>query len=98
MFKEGSLQLVQTFTYSSPEDVLYYLLKICKEFDMSQQEVKLSISGLIEKDSSIYRELYKYFIYPDFEILPDGISLADALNKYPDHYYSSISKLATCVL
>jgi Protein of unknown function (DUF3822) len=98
VFKDAALHLAQTFAYSTPEDVLYYLLKICDQFDISQQDVKLSLSGLIEKDSSIYRELYKYFIYPDFEILPDGIRLADALNIYPAHYYSSISKLAACVL
>ena len=98
VFKDELLQLAQTFVYSSPEDVLYYLLKICGQLDLRQQEVKIILSGLIEKDSAIYRELYKYFIHLEFEALPSGIRIAEALNEYPDHYFSSISKLATCVL
>jgi Protein of unknown function (DUF3822) len=70
VFKNVSLQLAQTFLYASPEDVLYYLLKICNQFDISQQEVKISLSGLIEKDSSVYRELYKYFSQLDFATIP----------------------------
>ena len=98
VFKDNLLQLVQTFTYSSSADVLYYLLKISQQLGTSQQEVKITLSGLIEKDSAIYRELYKYFIHLDFEILPGGIRIAETLNEYPDHYFSSICKLATCVL
>jgi hypothetical protein len=97
VFKNGSLQLMQTFSYATPEDVLYYLLKICNQFDISQQEVKISLSGLIEMDSAVYRELYKYFIQLDFETIPDSISISHALNEYPHHYYSSICKLAKCV-
>jgi hypothetical protein len=98
VFKDDLLQLAQTFAYSSPEDVLYYLLKICRQLDLTQKEVKIILSGLIEKDSSIYRELYKYFIRLEFESIPSEIRLAEALNEYPDHYFSSICKLATCVL
>lgn len=98
VFKNGTLQLAQTFPYASPEDVLYYLLKVCNQLDISQQEVKIRLSGLIEKDSSIYRELYKYFIQLDFETISDSISISHALNEYPHHYYSSICKLAKCVL
>ena len=98
VFKDNSLQLAQSFTYSSPEDVMYYLLKICQQFDLSQQDVKVVLAGLIEKDSSVYRELYKYFIHPEFENLPGGIRIAEALSDYPGHYFSFICKLATCVL
>jgi len=98
VFKDNLLQLAQTFVYTSPEDVLYYLLKICQQLDLTQQSIKISLSGLIEKDSAIYRELYKYFIQLEFETLPDEIRIAEALHEYPDHYFSSICKLATCVL
>lgn len=95
--KENKLQLAKTFSYSSPEDVLYYLLKTCQQTGLSQETVKLSLSGLIEKDSIIYRELNKYFINIEFEILNAEIKLAEALKAHPDHYYSSICKLASCV-
>lgn len=97
ILKENRLQLAKTFAYSSPEDVLYYLLKTCRQFHVSQQTCTLHLSGLIEKDSAIYRELYKYFINVEFEPLAGGIKLAESLKAHPDHYFSTISKLAVCV-
>ena len=96
--KENKLLLAQAFSYTTPEDLLYYLLKCCQQLGLSQQEVKVYLSGLIEKDSAIYRELYKYFIDLEFEILRSGLKLAEELKVHPEHYYSSISKLASCVL
>jgi hypothetical protein len=98
VLKDRKLQLTKTFSYSSPEDVLYYLLKACHQLRLSQQTVKLSLSGLIEKDSAIYRELYKYFINIEFESLTGDVKLNEALTEHSEHYYSSISKLAACVL
>lgn len=98
VFKEKQLQLLKSFSYSSPEDVLYYLLKICQQTGLSQQDVKVVLAGLIEKESAIFRELYKYFIHLEFDELPTGISIAKDLMECPQHYFSSISKLATCVL
>lgn len=95
--KDNKLLLANTFSYRSPADVLYHLLKACQQLGFLQQTVILSLSGLIEKDSAIYRELYKYFIHPEFETLGDGVKLADELKVHPEHYYASISKLASCV-
>src|SRR6185295_4919111 len=92
------LLLAKTFSYTSPEDVLYYLLKCCRQLNLSQQTVKISLAGLIEKDSAVYRELYKYFINLEFESLSADVKLGESLSVHPEHYFSSISKLAACVL
>jgi len=97
VFRKNELLLSRIFTYNVPEDVLYYLLRVCKELHISQQEAGVYLSGLIEKDSAVYRELYKYFIHLDFENLPEEIKIDSDLEKYPPHYYSSICKLASCV-
>ena len=98
ILKDNKLLLCQTFAYTAPEDVLYYLLKACQQLGLSQQQVQLFLAGLIEKDSALYRELYKYFINLEFESLSNEIKLTTALTIHPQHYYSSISKLAACVL
>jgi hypothetical protein len=98
ILKNNKLLLAKTFSYTSPEDVLYYLLKCCQQLNLSQQTVKLSLAGLIEKDSAVYRELYKYFINLEFESLSAEVKLSEALTIHPEHYFSSISKLAACVL
>ena len=97
VFKNGILQLTNTFYYDTPEDVLYYLLKICQQCGLSQQSTKIILSGLIEKDSAIYRELFKYFIDLHFEQLPGHIKITDDFCNYPGHYFTTITKLSQCV-
>jgi hypothetical protein len=97
VFSNHQLLLAQTFNYTTPDDVLYSLLKCCHQLNISQQQVTLTLSGLIEKDSAVYRELYKYFIHLSFDGLYGGMQLAEPLQSHPVHYYSTISKLAACV-
>ena len=88
----NKLLLTQTFAYSTPEDVLYYLLKICQQFDLSQQAVHLSLSGLIDKQSVLYKELYQYFIHIEFR----QPSWGSADSDYPAHFFTSLNDLARC--
>ena len=93
VIKEGKLQIAQTLSYSSPEDILYHLLKACNQFSLSRGEIQLYISGLIEKESQLFRELYQYFLYTEFREpawnVPDG-------NGYPAHFFTSLNDLAQC--
>ena len=90
--QDGKLLLAQTFVYATPEDILYYLLKICQENGLSQQEVVLSISGLIEKQSALYKDLYQYFIHIEFR----NASWNLPKNDYPAHFFTSLNDLAQC--
>lgn len=90
--KQSKFLVARNFEYTTPEDVLYYLLKTCRQFSLLQQEVRLRLSGLIDKQSSLYKELYQYFI---------GIEFCDATwnskSEYPQHFFTSLNELATCV-
>ena len=57
----SNLLLAKTYEYSTPPDVLFYLLRICRQYKLSQEKVKLEISGLVDQQSALYRELYQYF-------------------------------------
>lgn len=89
--KEGKLLLTQTFSYSAPEDVLYYLLKTCQQFSLSQQGVQLQLSGLVDKQSSLYKELYQYFIHIEFREPTWNVR-----SDYPAHFFTSLNDLARC--
>jgi Protein of unknown function (DUF3822) len=90
--KSGKFLLAQTFEYATPEDVLFYLLKTCQQFSLSQQEVQLQLSGLIDKQSSLYNELYQYFKNVEFREANWNIE-----SKYPAHFFTSLNDLARCV-
>ncbi len=90
--REGKLLLANAFEYSTPEDVLYYLLKICQQLSLPQQEVHLQLSGLIDRNSSLYNELYQYFIHVKFRE-----ASWNTQGEYPAHFFTSLNDLARCV-
>lgn len=92
--KSGQLQLAQAYSYQVPLDVVYYLLKIVEEFNLSKDETAIIISGLIEENSDLYKELYQYFLHIHF--VQPKVVVADS-NTYPPHFFTSIYNLAACV-
>jgi hypothetical protein len=96
-FHNKKLQLLQTFTYQTPEDVAYYLLLICKQFGISQQEMIVNISGLIDVQSALYTELLKYFAEVQYEEFPESFGTDNMLEEFPEHYFSPMLKMSLCV-
>jgi uncharacterized protein DUF3822 len=92
----NSLLLAQIFYYSKAEDVLYWLLKTCEQHSLSQNEVQLVLSGLIDRQSAVFKELYQYFLTIEFAAVENDIQLSGAFDDYPVHFFSSLYKLASC--
>ncbi len=93
--KEHHVQLVQTYSYKTPLDVVYYLLKICYEFGLQQSEIHLILSGLLEKDSALYTQLQGYFFNIHFAHPP---VLRLPKDEHPQYFFSSLYNLAACAL
>ncbi|MEO6638497.1 MAG: DUF3822 family protein, partial [Ginsengibacter sp.] len=83
--KDGKLLLVNSFNYKTAEDVSYTLLNICSQFQMDN--LTIEASGLIEKNSALYKEIYKYFEQVSFADMPEGISFTDDVLTYPPHFF-----------
>jgi hypothetical protein len=95
VFKDHQLQLLQSFAYTTPEDVVYHLLHCCQQLSLSQEECLLRISGYIDEDSALFNEIKKYFLKLEF----DKVDAADEVipPEYPAHYFSYLQKMALCV-
>ena len=93
--KGNRLLMAQTFSYTTFDDVLYYLVKICTEFGFSQQQVKIAVTGLIEKESNLYRELVQYFLNIRFRE-PSWLLPVKEEDNYPSHFFTSLNDLALC--
>lgn len=93
LLRNNKLQLAQAYDYSQPADILYQLLKICQEQVLSQQEVVLSITGLLDRESSLFRELQQYFQWVSCR----EASWINGESTFPSHYFTSLNDLASCV-
>ena len=97
LVKDGKLQVIQTFSFKTPEDVAYYLLHLCEAFETPVNEMVLHLNGMIDNSSNLYAELYKYFLNVEFAQLPSQFTYPDDINKYPHHYFSYLFAAVSCV-
>lgn len=93
VMKERKLQLVQTFSYENAEDVLYYLLNICKQFQLYTNTLTLHISGMIDLEFKLYRDIIKYFKQVSVDHVNTSVSIPPA-DEYPLHYFTPFFNLA----
>ena len=91
--KDSTIHLAQTYSYKTPLDVVYHLLKICQEFGLPQASVHFIVSGLIEQSSQLYTELQQYFSNLHFTHPPE---ISFPANNHPHHFFTSLYNLAAC--
>ena len=96
VLKKGQVHLMQTFSYQDTKDVAYHLLNCCHQFGIVREEVLMMVGGLIERQSALGAELYKYFLNLSFEEIDESIKVTDELKELPLHYFSSLLKMAVC--
>ncbi|HVY75059.1 MAG TPA: DUF3822 family protein [Puia sp.] len=95
--RRGQLQLIRHFAYQDAKDVLYHLLNGCQQLNIDPREAVLELSGMIEKKSELYETLAQYFLNIRFDSLEDSIRKTDELLQFPNHFFSSLLKMAICV-
>lgn len=94
LIKDEKYQLVNSYSYRSPEDVGYILLNLCRQFDI--QNIRLEVSGLLEENSALYKELYKFFTDINFKVFSEDSVVSEEIAKYPSHYFSYLFAIDSC--
>ena len=93
-FKEGKHHLLNSYCFTTAKDISYILLNICKQLKI--KKVHLALSGLIEENSELYKEIYKYFDDIEFSAYREGYSYTAEISKFPSHYFSHIFDNDSC--
>lgn len=96
IFKNKDLQVINTYLYQTPEDVVYYMLGLCRKLDVDPAAALTLIAGLIDVQSPLFTELNKYFARVVLESMPLAIQQQGLVNEYPDHYFANLMNLALC--
>jgi hypothetical protein len=89
----GVLQLLNSYTYVTKEDVVYHLLNIKDKY--KSEDLQLKLGGMIEETSALYTEIYKYFLNVSFA--EHDCNCVEGIKKYPSHYFSHLLSVASCV-
>ncbi|MGB8192050.1 MAG: DUF3822 family protein [Chitinophagaceae bacterium] len=96
VYKNTQLQLVQTFEYQVAEDVVYYLLNICRQLQLSAEEALVVVSGYAQHDSPLFTEMRKYFMHCRLDEAPATFT-TQVFDPLPAHFFSPLLKMALCV-
>lgn len=92
VIKEGKLQLVQSFSYDTKDDVLYHLANLNRQFVLNPVHSQLEISGRFDTGSALHQQLQPQFGLIIFDTTePDGIF--KTAGEYPLHYFTPFHKL-----
>ncbi len=95
LLKNDKLQIVQAFYYTTAGDVVYHMLNICCQFQV--KDINVELSGMIEKDSGLFKEIHQYFLMTNFSSPPDKLSYPEAIKEFPSHFFSHLFSIALCV-
>jgi Protein of unknown function (DUF3822) len=96
--RSGKLQVIKNFEFSTPDDAVYHLLNVCQSFEVDATKIALTIGGMVDTNSNLYNELYKYFLKIDFTTLPENFNYTEEIKNSPAHYFSHLFVTAACVL
>ncbi len=59
-FKNNKLHFHNFFRYNTKEDFIYFLLTTVEELQLNPEQLKLMLSGEIDKSSILYEMIYRY--------------------------------------
>lgn len=88
VFKEGELQLCNSYDYFAPEDLVYYVLFIVEQLGLDPEEFELKITGDLLPDTETHKLLTTYIRHIQFA--PNSLKLElqpETLKNAPPHLY-----------
>ncbi len=83
----GRLKFCNSFTFSSAQDIIYYILNVYQKLGMDTSATPIMLAGEITKESSGYETIYRYIRNVSFAQRPDNIQLCEALKEMPEQMY-----------
>lgn len=66
LISDGALEFCNSFVFHSPEDFIYHLLFCCTQLQLNPEQVSLTITGEVMRDSILFQMLNKYVRHVQF--------------------------------
>jgi hypothetical protein len=95
---EDKLRLYNTFQYMNETDLLYYVLYVCKQLQLSTLEIPLILSGEMSNRMDYYNTLKQYVPSVRYLSSNDLYPLTPGLQTLVTHKFMNLLYLNNCVL
>jgi len=90
------LLYLNTFKYSAPSDVLYYVIFVLEQLGFVPSEEKVTLMGDIIESSVIYTELKMYCESLQFVEKPNELKFGESFSGIAMHNYFVLFNIPTC--
>ena len=90
------LLLINSFSWQTNEDILYYTLFVCEQLELNPEKFSLTITGEIEKGSVLYQLLSNYVLDINIPLNPSSFSPTLTIGDSPFHHHVILYNLALC--
>jgi hypothetical protein len=91
----GLIKLYNTFQYQGPSDLLYFILYICRQFEIEPLHLELLLAGELSEMMS-YRDAVKQYVPGLKTLKSDRNDLAEGLTNVKESTYFTLFNLIHC--
>jgi len=82
----GKLHLCNSYSYKTPEDFIYYVLFCFEQLKLNPDSVRVTLSGSVSKNDTLYNLLYTYVRHIDF-VKASKLNTLGTNSKEHHHHY-----------
>lgn len=94
--KGKMLQLYNTFSFHTVEEMVYYILNVCEQLHMNPEEAKVFFSGRTELTDDGYTLSHKYIRNTALASHPEFQNFSSAFNSIQTHRYLHLFIQTVC--
>lgn len=96
LFDGQQLIFCNTFPFQTSKDFIYHVMLIYDQFGLKPETNPVVLMGMIEKESEIYQNLYRYIRHINFLTLPNFMHFGDQATASKAHFYYDLFCLKLC--
>jgi len=96
LFEESKLILYNTFPYSTWEDLLYYVLYVLEQLEITPEKSDVLILGEIAMDSNSFQNIKSFMHSVDFGGRTDFFKYDHVFDDLPHHFYFNLLNVNAC--
>lgn len=94
--RENSLEYCNTFSFSSPDEFIFYLMFVSTTLNINRKNSQLILFGDIDKESVHYSRLLQYFKFISFGTKPANLKFGYVFDEVADHQFFDLFSIYLC--
>ena len=96
LFQNEALKFLNSFSYQTKEDFIYFLLYVMEQLKLDREEIEVELYGEFEENSALFEMLHKYIRNLKVIGRPKSLSYSAVLSEIPPQYYHNLFNQYLC--